>query len=341
MLRNIVQIPFWTYQLFTQAKSFKANSIIGNPLLNRLGLHVVRLILSHGISKFKWFVLAPYASKKHRKAFQTQGFILIENFLIEDDFRQLEEDFANCRSEVRECRQGDTLTHRIFLDETAVAQMPGCQALLENKRYQQLLTYCSGRLCRPHFFLQCIKNHFVKGRDDPQKVLHADTFHPNIKAWLFVSDVDENNGPFTYVPTSNRLTKQRLKWEYKRSIKAQNINDGYSEKGSFRANEDDLKELDLPQAVGFKARKNTLVIANTFGFHRRGNALEKSNRYAFYATSRGNPFIMFPGVNSKHLSRISQTMAQAYWRHLDKNAAKNNRPSSWHIVPNDDFHAKP
>jgi len=341
MLRNLVQIPFWTYQLFTQAKSFKANSIIGSPILNRLGLHVLRLILAHGTAKFKWFILAPYASREHRKTFQAQGFILIENFLAEEEFCKLEEDFANCQSEVRECIQGDTLTHRILIDEAAVAQMPGCQALLNNKLYQRLLTYCSGRLSRPHFYAQCIKNHFVAGRGDPQKILHADTFHPTVKSWLFVSDVDENNGPFSYVPTSNQLTKQRLKWEYKRSQAARHINDGYSEKGSFRLDTDDLEKLGLPQPVGFKARKNTLVIANTFGFHCRGQALEKSNRYALYATSRGNPFIIFPGVNSKYLSRFSHNLAHAYWRHLDKTAAKNNRRSSWHIVPNKDFHTKP
>lgn len=341
MLSNVVRIPFWTYQLFTKAKSFKANAVIGSPLLNRLGLHVVRLLLAHGVARFKWLLLSPCAPRKYRRDFQKEGFVLLENFLPPQEFQQLEEGFANCQSPVRECVQGDTLTHRIFLDAPTAEQISGCRSLLANRLYQRLLAYCSGRLTRPHFYVQCVKNHFVAGGDDPQKVMHSDTFHPNIKAWLFVSDVDESNGPFTYVPSSNRLTWRRIKWEYARSLVARDIGDGYSEKGSFRVSNDDLERLGLPQPVGFKVRRNTLVIANTFGFHGRGPAAETSNRYALYATSRGNPFNPFPGVSSRYLARISQHVAQAFWLYQDNRAAKRNSRSSWHIVPSEDFHSLP
>lgn len=341
MLRNFLLTPVWVFQLFTQAKSFKSNPVIGNRVLNRLGLHVLRLVLAHGVSQFKWLLLAPLAKPEYRAAYRQNGYVLIENFLEPDHFQNLEKELETCRGEVRECIQGDTLTHRIFLDEETLDGLPACEDVLNNKTYQRLLGYCSGRLSYPLFYVQSIKNHFARGKHDPQKVLHSDTFHPNVKAWLFVTDVDENNGPFTYVPGSNRLTLARLKWEYARSIAARDINDGYSEKGSFRVEDDALDGLGLPQPHGFKVKRNTLVIANTYGFHRRGDALEKSARLEIWAYSRGNPFNPIPGVSSHMLSKFGNRMVRAFWRHQDAEAAKKNRRSSWHIVPEDEFHAKP
>ena len=73
--------------------------------------------------------------------------------------------------------------------------------------------YCAARLKRPLYYVQSIKNGYVAGRSDPQKVLHSDTFHSSMKAWYFIDDVTEDRGPFTYVPGSHRLTWKRLKWE--------------------------------------------------------------------------------------------------------------------------------
>ena len=66
-------------------------------------------------------------------------------------------------------------------------------------------------------------------------MLHADTFHPTMKAWFFIDEVSADKGPFTYVPGSHRLTWARPKWKYRRSITARHFKDGYSEKGSMRA----------------------------------------------------------------------------------------------------------
>ena len=55
---------------------------------------------------------------------------------------------------------------------------------------------------------------------DPQTDLHTDTFHPTVKAWLFLTDVAPDAMPFVYVPGSHRLTPQRLDWERRMSIGA-------------------------------------------------------------------------------------------------------------------------
>ena len=40
----------------------------------------------------------------------------------------------------------------------------------------------------------------VDGLSDPQTDLHTDTFHPTVKAWLFLTDVAPETMPFVYVP---------------------------------------------------------------------------------------------------------------------------------------------
>ena len=53
---------------------------------------------------------------------------------------------------------------------------------------------------------------------DPQLELHSDTFHPSLKAWLFLTDVPEDGRPLTYVAGSHRLTPDRLAWEKRRTV---------------------------------------------------------------------------------------------------------------------------
>lgn len=51
-----------------------------------------------------------------------------------------------------------------------------------------------------------------------QKTLHSGTFHPTMKAWLFLGDEIDENGSFTYVSGSHQLSWKRLKWEYKKVL---------------------------------------------------------------------------------------------------------------------------
>ncbi|CAN0508348.1 unnamed protein product, partial [Discosporangium mesarthrocarpum] len=166
-----------------------------------------------------------------------------------------------------------------------------------------------------------------------QKALHADTFHPTMKSWFFLDDVAPDGGPFTYVPGSNRLTKKRLAWEYRRSLQAKSDPDGYSERGSLRVDPDDLRAMDLPDPVALPVRKNTLVVANTCGFHCRGHARAGATRLEVWSFSRTNPFNPFPGIGSKLASKLEHRAAKALWNWQDRKAAARGVLSSWHPVP--------
>jgi hypothetical protein len=338
VLKRAAMAPVWMLQVFGMSKSFRDNPILGNVLLNRCGLHAARLIAAHAMTRLRLWTLAPLVEKKYRDEFRRNGFVLIENFMDGEAFAELNRQVRHAKCEVRECIQGDTLTHRILLDDEALDSMPACRALIDSPRYERLLKYCAARLKRPLYYVQSIKNGYRQAKSDPQKVLHSDTFHPTMKAWFFLDDVGPDKGPFSYVPGSHRLTWARLKWEYKRSIAGRQLKDGYSEKGSMRAYPEDLEELGLEPPQAFTVKKNTLVVADTHGFHCRGQAAPGTSRLEIWAFSRTNPFNPFPGLGLKLFSRIEHRLAKRYWEYEDRRAAKRNALSSWHPVPAEKMH---
>jgi hypothetical protein len=162
-----------------------------------------------------------------------------------------------------------------------------------------------------------------------------------MKAWFFIDDVDASRGPFTYVAGSHRLTWKRLKWEYRRSVCGKHLSDGYSEKGSMRALPEDLVEMGLDEPKALEVPRNTLVVADTHGFHCRGQAAPGASRMEIWAYSRTNPFNPLPGLGFKVFSRIEHKLARAYWNWLDEKAKKRNKLSSWHPVPASKMSEKP
>jgi hypothetical protein len=329
---KLLLLPLWVIQIFTTAKSFRDNPVIGNPVLNCLGLHILRVRMAHAVMRLRWWMLAPLISEDQRQQFHRDGFLVIRNFLPAQHFQQLQQELRKCQGPVRECVQGDTLTLRVLLDAPALRSLPACRALLRRRDFLNLTRFCAGTLRTPMYFIQSVKNAYVPGAADPQKTLHSDTFHPTMKAWLFVEDVEEAQGAFTYVPGSHLPSRGRLAWEYEQSVACSRHNNRYSAKGSLRLEAADLVAMGLPQPVALAVPANTLVIANTHGFHCRGLAAGKCSRLEIYASSRTNPFVPAPGLVTLLFGRIEHIAAQGYWRAMDWLAARRGVPSSWHPV---------
>src|SRR5204862_458529 len=149
----------------------------------------------------------------------------------------------------------------------AAAAPPTLSAVLQSRDWRGLTRYAGSRDAEPVVWVQSILRHACSGPADPQTFLHADTFHPTVKAWLFLTDVAEDAGPFTYVPRSHRLTAERLEWERRMSICARHSPNAEDRQGSFRIALAELAPLGLPQPRIFAVPANTLIVADTFGFH--------------------------------------------------------------------------
>lgn len=337
LLRGFV----WFYELFTPAKSFRTNPILGNPTLNKLGLHVIRLWFGHNIMRFRMWLFSFAVSPEDHQQYQQQGFIIKENYLDEEAFQRLEQEIRAFHStETRYCNQGDTKTQRTLLDPDTLQQLPEMAKLTRSKAFRRLMRYTAGHAMQPVMHIEKVHNGARKHEKDqatnealptdPQKNLHADTFHPTMKFWLFIDDVEDHIGPFTYVPGSNQLTQERMRWEYKMSQQAGLSEDAYTAKGSFRFSTDDLYTLKLPAPKKLQVKRNTLVIANTFGIHGRGQAKAGTTRLAIWGMSRTNPFLMFPGLPFERLNRLQYRVFNKQRKRADLKASANGHHASWY-----------
>lgn len=331
-LQNILKGPLWLFELVTSAKSFTDNPVIGSTILNRMGLHVARLVVSHAIMHVRMWMLALPVSAEDRKAYFRDGFIMKENFLSAEDFQALEKETRYFKGEVREARQGDTLTHRAVMPPEVLEDLPAIKQLIFDPQLGKLARFTAGHARMPLYYLEEVKNKYCEGHQDPQKTLHSDTFHPTMKCWFFIDDVTLENGPFNYVPGSHKLTWKYLKWHYRMSLSAKNATKVMHKKGSFRFTENDLKELGLPEPHAFTVKNNTLLIANTFGIHRRGDSLKKSTRLALWGDSRTNPFIPFPGIGGQVANQLQYYFLALYRRSADQSAAKRGVRSPWRVI---------
>jgi hypothetical protein len=334
-LSNIAMWPIWTVELFTTAKSFSANPIIGSKTLNRWGLHVARVRLAQLMTRWRWLFMGWLLPADIKRQFREQGYVKIENFLPPEEFARLREEILHFNGELRRMVQGDTYTYQGLLDEGTVASMPACRKLLKDRRFRSVMMYGGSAYKMPMFFAHCIVNGVGDGAGgDPQKDFHSDTFHPTMKAWLFLDHVDDAIGPFNYVPGSHRPSSHRLKWDYENSVTGKDLANKYAQRGSLRISPEELQARGFNEPVAMKVPANTLVMADTYGFHRRGDASPGSTRLAIYAYSRSNPFNPLPGFAPvSWRSRIEQFFTKANLKVADAAAARNKTPASWHIVP--------
>jgi len=336
---KILRLPVYVLSIFTQAKSFKSNPILGFKPLNIIGLHIFRILFSRLVFRFKVIFLSPYISKSDRLKFFNDGVLIKENFLDDDEFNSILSEIESFQGDLRRNVQGKTLVYRKFLHPETAEDLPITNQLKFNKELNAYLKFSSTKLETPRLYVEKVMHD--KGninKQDPQSKLHSDTFHPTMKAWLFLDDVTLENGPFKYVIGSSKLSWKRLKWEYFKSINVFNNFDGYSEKGSFRAFDDDLEYLGLQKAKEIMVTKNTLVIANTNGFHCRGAATEeKSSRLSIFASSRANPFNPFPGFALTSFSNFRDSLWHKYEAYFDRKYAKKGKSPSWKKLENVKF----
>lgn len=288
-------LPLHTLRLATQAKSFRDNPVLGSARLNARGLHIRRRRLAASIAARRRERLAAGIAPEHRAAFLRDGYLVIPDYLPPAAFAALRDEVLAREATARESLDGYTLTRLIPLDAIALRAMPATRTALLTPRHLGLHAFIGAYARRPYFYIQTIFSGVRQAGPDVQSYYHVDTFHPTVKSWLLLTPVAAEDAGFTYVPGSHLTNRRREAWERRVSITAAQQRDRLTGEGSFRIAEEQIARLGYPPPVKLTAEPNTLIIADTSGFHRRGLSTGFACRISIWAQSRSNPFIPWAG----------------------------------------------
>ncbi|MDD4915291.1 MAG: phytanoyl-CoA dioxygenase family protein [Methylococcales bacterium] len=297
-LLQLLKLPLSAAQVFTGGKSFVDNPLLGSRRLNARGLHRWRCAAAARMAAWRRKRLAGRLEAADRRAFDSDGIVVKPDFLPAEDFARLREEILGQSWQTLEMRQGPALTRRGPLDPGGLAgRAPTLGRLVNDARVLNLIRYAAATDGQPVFALQAIVADAGKPGDDPQTIPHQDTFHAVAKAWFFIQDVGPEDGPFFYVPGSHRQTPDRLNWAQQASLAAAGHSNRYHARGSFRIDNAELAGLGFAEPTPLTVRANTLVVADTCGFHGRTPSPRPTVRVELYASLRRNPFLPWLGLH--------------------------------------------
>jgi len=247
---------------------FSDKKVVENTILNYAGSQILRVLLSSFAYSYR-STLKSWTNTNLTIMLRKKGFILIHNFLSDEDFKKVKDEFNNkrkagCHSPIKD---GDTFVDRFTYSPDQWRRLPAINKLLSNNLLLKTLESVElENIDIGDVWFDTINYGNSKKGASSQTELHSDTFYNTHKVWFFIDPVTLEDGPLYFVPGSNQLSLKRLIFEYNKSIHYKNLKDY-----SFRVEPKDRAFLDCEEKA-LICPSNTLIIANTRGFHRRGQA---------------------------------------------------------------------
>ncbi len=279
------------------------DKVVKSFALNLLGLQIARILLARVILKVQRLMKkgerSPYV-----KTLLSDGVVVIPNFLSESDFASVQKEFyANYHSTEGIYKQDSHATSGTVVRKVQFSDNipPSTRSkLLDHPDLKALFTYGEARVFE---FEYCIfeeisflgdgtdsQINFLGDGTDPQTMLHRDTFFSTHKAFFYIENTKLKDGPFGYINGSNKLSVIRLLHEYLNGLatsRNQTLRFGQHRGRVIRWIERSLEK----RVVDMIAPKNTLVVADTTGYHRRGYSSEGGQRRVIRLGANCNPFI--------------------------------------------------
>ena len=331
---SLLMLPVHLLAVLTSAKSFRDNPVLGSPSLNRRGLHLARRRIAAGLGERRRRALSRGIPAADRAAFERDGFVMKTDYLDPATFAAFRDEIMGLNVPAREALIGDTLTRLIALDEPTLAGLPTVKSVLEAKSLRGLMDYVGSFRRRPSLYVQTVFSRFCDGERDIQSFYHTDTFHPTLKAWFYLQDVEEDAAPFAYVPGSHRTTLRRLAWERRMSLNARDAGDRLTAEGSLRISEEEILRLGYGPPRKLPVKANTLIVADTSGIHRRSTTDQQSARVSIWAYRRSNPFLPWVGGDLASLPLVRARAQRLYWAVSDRLMDRRGKKRLWQWVGN-------
>jgi hypothetical protein len=91
----------------------------------------------------------------------------------------------------------------------------------------------------------------------------------------------------------------------------------------------EIAAMNLPEPRSIAVPANTLVVADTFGFHARGPSAGPALRVEIWAFGRRNPFLPWSGLDPWSIGALGLRKPALHWRSLDLLAATGLGRQRW------------
>jgi hypothetical protein len=263
--------------------------IVESKLLNILGVQVFRAVAAHAFQDLHEMRGASAVSHELDEL-RREGLIKLRDFLQPDHFAELRREWFTLAESTKKLvieRHGPNSLAKIRIRHSDTTELPGIRRFLDDPRLRQILAAIQRRHpddVDTNAWWECLTQG-QGGVGDPQTFLHSDTFFHTYKAWFYLDDVDLEHGPLAYVPHSHHLSCARLFYMYRESC-TREAKDGYE-----RVSGEYQERLGLRETV-ITCPRNTLVVADTCGYHRRLPGEPGWSRRALYLDLRPDPFQM-------------------------------------------------
>lgn len=255
----------------------------GSPLANRLGLQLARaLVMNRRINQARHARATP--AHRAYQALARDGVASIPDFLPAEVFAAVTAEFEAARGAgllitapcvedngviedlvaVGKNRQHFPVTFRTFSEDQSLRDLVG-DIIGRTPDSTSLIISVMRQSLEPTTPTRMIGSNYI----------HADIHFPSVKAWLYLNDIDEANGAFIFAPGSHRLTLGRLAYEYEASVRVARARSAGAVHSTVpyglarMPRPDQLRQMGIVEK-SMVGKANTLVIANTMGFHRRG-----------------------------------------------------------------------
>ena len=272
---------------------FSKKHILSSKFLNKLGLPVLRTILTNSLINFRQF---KNCRPKDDIEFELikNGIITIPNFLPINEFQELRKEFSELISKKNNKNRNFKGVKSTEIKYDEFEQFPSMNKLIKNKLLTRLI--CVGEGLRSVKINSLLVENTRFGptkhqrRQDPNNLIHADVHFHSHKVFYYMNDVTDEHGPFTYFKRSHQNNLYRLLYEFRRGRLdnasefgwrlENNLENKFFKKYYYNLLKNKYK------AIG---RANTLIIGNVHGFHKIGDALEGNEREVIRITFRHNP----------------------------------------------------
>jgi len=254
---------------------FSKQKMFDTTLGNLLGLQIFRIAVARASLTFRR-MRCPERGNPYLRTLIREGYCAIEDFLPGEEFERVCSEFE--RSMSGEAKGISVEVDKFHISTKSVAfsladkdKYPATiRSFLDNPACMAIFKGHEGRVGDGFYRRGSFRSWFQRAftdltrrptEEESNSDLHTDTFHTLTKGFFYLKDVDVHNAAFTFVPRSHRLSRRRLLFEYWNSIGRKSQ--------APRVSDQELTRMGLKaQPMAFRA--NTLVIANTFGFHGRG-----------------------------------------------------------------------